>query len=132
MVDCSSTSRERSNFRQLVYIYIYPFIWTKEDQAATEPVTICPCLLSSSLSLPPLCHRRFLSTSPMGGAFFLPRGVCAGFLCCLEFFIPFFFIELLLSVSRIKVTSSEKTYLSIIKLASLLFSLMTDCLGYNS
>lgn len=124
IMDLSDTAREQSDFRQSVY----PLVWIKEDHVATKTLQDLPFFPASSpftlprrLSLYPSNNPSFFPTAgPLHGIFLLP-----GLL------YPLCLMKLLLLVPSLKITSSEKTYLSITKLASINI-LMTDCLGNNS
>lgn len=124
ILDCSDMAGEQSDFRQ----FMYPLVWIKKGHVATNVPQDLPCLLSSFISL----HSATLAFSPSfqrAKVFFPTPGPSHRIFLLPGMLYLLFLIKLPLLVPRLKVTSSEKTGLSIIKLASIILS--NDRLDYN-
>lgn len=115
VTDSSDTAKEEAGFRQLVY----PLAWIKEDLVATKALRDSTPI---RLHLPPPCHAGFLFIFPVGHLLSYPRVFAQDFPAAWNALSSI--LKLLFLVPRLKVTSSEKTYLSIIKSDSPCYSLL--------
>lgn len=114
-MDCSDTAREQSHFQQ----FVYPSVGLKENHVATMDLQDLPASFPASL---PRTLPHWLSYHPSDGLFPTPESLHRVFLLP-RMLYPLCLMQLLLLIPRLKVTSSEKAYLSVIKLATFYYFL---------